>query len=43
MELTDEEINIVRQWYNAVYDLNREYLNPSDVILYVKIVNHLDK
>jgi len=41
MKLGKEELDIIRQWYNAVYDLNRDYLNCSDVILISKILEEL--
>ncbi len=30
MELTKEELDLLRQWYNAIQDLNADYLGPRD-------------
>lgn len=43
MELNESELDTLRQWYNSIYDTHREYLVPSDVILYVKIIDRLDE
>lgn len=37
MELTREEIDLLRQWYNAVEDLSPEYLEQKDHDLAAKI------
>lgn len=41
VRLTKDELNILRQWYNAVEDLNNAYLNDEDKKLYDKIQAHL--
>ena len=41
VRLTKDELNLLRQWYNAVDDLNHLYLNEEDKILYSKILAHL--
>lgn len=41
MELTNEELNLARQWFNAVDDLSPKYLEQSDRDLAVKIRNLL--
>jgi predicted alternative tryptophan synthase beta-subunit len=38
MKLTKDEINLLRQWYNAVQDLAPEYLEPKDHELASKIL-----
>ena len=30
MKLTREELDLIRQWYNALVDTNREYLERAD-------------
>lgn len=37
MMLTTNELDIIRQWYNAVQDLNPDYLETRDNILIDKI------
>lgn len=39
--LTLEELNLARQWFDAVQDFNPEYLEPADYGLAVKIHNEL--
>lgn len=41
MELTMEEANLVRQWFNAVQDLNPHYLMLPDYELARKIYDRL--
>lgn len=41
MEFTKDEINLLRQWYNAVQDLSPEYLEPKDHELAAKILTAL--
>lgn len=41
MELTREEIDLLRQWYNAVQDLSPEYLEQKDHDLAAKIYTEL--
>lgn len=36
-ELTNEELNLARQWFNAVQDLNPGYLELADYSLAAKI------
>lgn len=37
MQLTEEELNLIRQWFNAVEDLNPKYLEKADKDLIEKI------
>ena len=41
MELTTEELDLVRQWFNAVQDLNPHYLEQPDYSLARKIYQRL--
>lgn len=41
MELTNDELNLCRQWFDAVQDLNPQYLEPSDFVLAKKIYEQL--
>jgi len=41
MELTEEELNLARQWFNAIYDQNSKYLEQPDHDLAVKIRDRL--
>lgn len=41
MELMAEELELVRQWFNAVQDLNPHYLEKSDYELARKIYQRL--
>lgn len=41
MDLTREEIDLLRQWYNAVQDLSPEYLEQKDHDLAAKIYSKL--
>lgn len=36
-ELTNEELDLARQWFNAVQDLNPGYLESADYSLAAKI------
>lgn len=36
-QLTTEELNLARQWFNAVQDLNPGYLDQADYSLAAKI------
>ena len=38
MRFSTEELNVFRQWHNAVEDLNPEYLKPRDKRLYEKVL-----
>lgn len=42
MELTDEELHLVRQWFESVEDTNRVFLNQTDYALAIKIYENLD-
>ncbi len=42
MKLTNNELNTIRQWYNAINDINPTYLGEKDAILYVKIMENLE-
>jgi hypothetical protein len=33
MDLTEAEVNLIRQWFNAVQDLNPKYLEAEDYAL----------
>lgn len=37
MNLTRDELELCRQWFDAVQDVNPEYLQPSDFVLAKKI------
>ena len=39
MQLLPTEIDIIRQWFDAVHDLNPNYLQKADNILYLKILD----
>ncbi|WP_156152857.1 hypothetical protein [Aeromonas sp. L_1B5_3] len=41
MELTDEELHLVRQWFESVEDTNRVFLNKTDYALAIKIYENL--
>lgn len=41
MELTDKELNLIRQWFDAVEDVLPEYLGKADVKLGQRIQRHL--
>lgn len=41
MKITDEELDLVRQWFDAAQDLNRSYLEPHDYSLARKIYQRL--
>ena len=41
MELSKDEIDRLRQWYNAVEDMAPEYLEEADLALYLKIMRVL--
>jgi len=41
VEMTTEQLNTVRQWFNCVEDLNPRYLKSSDYMLYIEILNVL--
>ncbi len=37
-----DELNLIRQWYNAVEDFNPKYLEGKDKILFIKIKDFVD-
>lgn len=39
--LTNEETHLLRQWFNAVQDLNPAYLEAQDYVLAEKIIKSL--
>lgn len=42
MELTKEELELVRQWFNSVQDMNGLYLKHDDYVLAEKIYKALE-
>lgn len=38
VELHLQEINTIRQWFQVVEDLNKEYLEVDDYKLYIKLL-----
>jgi coproporphyrinogen III oxidase len=36
-----KELDLIRQWFNCVEDLNPKYLLHDDFVLYEKIIKHL--
>ena len=40
-EFTQEELNLLREWFNAVKDLNPKYLESMDYVLYKKILSSI--
>lgn len=43
MQLTDQELNLIRQWFNAVEDLAPEYLEPADRELGKRITEYVNQ
>ena len=41
MKLTDEELNRVRQWFNAMEDMAPGYVEEADRALYRKVIESL--
>lgn len=41
MELADEELHLVRQWFESVEDTNRVFLEQTDYALAIKIYENL--
>jgi hypothetical protein len=41
IKLTQEELDLTRQWFNAVQDLNPKYLEPADYVLAKRIYEAL--
>ncbi len=41
--MSDAELNLIRQWFNAVDDLNPDFLKKEDRELYDKIKELLEK
>lgn len=42
-QFTREELNIIRQWFNAVKDINPKYLNETDEQLNFKILGLINQ
>lgn len=38
LDLSNQEINLIRQWYDAIIDLNSSYLTEEDAKLMAKIL-----
>lgn len=43
MQLTVEELNMIRQWFNAVEDMSPEYLEYADRELGKRITEYLNQ
>ncbi len=43
LNLSNQEINLIRQWYNAVRDTSPEFLEEEDAKLMAKILKDCDK
>ena len=41
MEFNSDELDLFRQWYNNIQDVNPEYLEPEDEQLYNKVMEIL--
>lgn len=41
MELSDQQLDLIRQWYHAVVDTNSGYLNAEDHALAAQIMRQL--
>lgn len=41
VELHELEVNAIRQWFQAVEDLNETYLEVEDYMLYIKLLRTL--
>ena len=41
-QFTKDELDLFRQWFNAVQDLNEPYLEKADYTLYAKVKSELD-
>lgn len=41
-QFTKEELDLFRQWYNAVADINHKYLNRKDALIFEKIMAMLE-
>lgn len=42
LELNKEEADLIKQWFNAVQDLNEPYLTESDYNLAKKVYGYLE-
>lgn len=42
MQLDKHDLNIIRQWFDSVQDINPQYLTPADYVLARKIYQVLD-
>ena len=43
MDFTPAELDLLRQWFNAIEDLNKKYLTDEDRALYGKIMAALGR
>jgi hypothetical protein len=43
MDLTNRELNLIRQWCNSVQDLGPDYLEEEDYRLQVKVLRSLNR
>lgn len=41
MKITDDELDLVRQWFDAVQDFSRSFMGPLDYSLALKIYQRL--
>jgi len=41
MQLSENQLHTVRQWFNSIEDTNQQFLNLADYTLYVEIMNEL--
>lgn len=41
LNLTREELDLIRQWFNCVVDINEPYLKRPDFELIFKVLNYL--
>lgn len=41
MDLNEEELNLIRDWFDSVQDLNPDYLEQKDYRLQVKVLRSL--
>ena len=40
--LSIDDLNIIRQWYNSITDVNLNFLDEQDTAVYIKIMSALD-
>ena len=43
MELSKKELNLIREWFDAIADLNQNYLEPKDESLYQRILIEINR